>query len=222
MFAFIKSIIIWLSEFPGSPLSPWDSFETLFDPHIFKILMECVFDVNVEYDGKTMDSGLFHSAFRKHLNSKPSTPMITELNELLNSIDFEKFFVDRDLQTCCQICELVYFIGTETSKYSKLGINALQFLSVEDKLCIESYIEKYKRDRIGKSILRDFDNLWLSVGDSHKSSFESLRRRLVLQFDADKYDQSPLTSCSSYVDEDYIDSLIWENKLLEDVIYKIN
>ncbi|CAH2350922.1 hypothetical protein CLIB1423_02S08174 [[Candida] railenensis] len=228
MSAFIKSMIVWLSDFPSSPLSAHASIEALASPEVFNCLLGCLI-------GKTATSTIesYHSLLQKHLESKVETKVVLEMKELIASINFKKFF-EKDLHTCVKVCVLLYFIGTHTSSYANLGITSLGFLQEEDKFIIEVYMQIHRNDRMISTILKDFDEFESTLRESQKESFSSLKNKTENTFNElqtftqfqnnpalTKTSMSPPTSASSYVDEVYIDSILWENKLLEDTLYKL-
>lgn len=228
MSSFIRSIIVWLSDFPLSPILAHASIETLALPEVFNSLLGCLI-------GKTVTSTVesYHSLLQKHLETKAETKVVLEMKELIACISFKKFF-ENDLHTCIKVCVLLYYIGTHTSPYANLGITSLGFLREEDKFIIEVYMQIHRNDRMISTILKDFDEFELKLSESQLEAFLSLKYntentlnelQTFTQFQNNpalaKTSILPPTSASSYVDEVYIDSILWENKLLEDTLYKL-
>lgn len=216
MAAFVKSVIAWLSDFPQSPLQCGDPVDVLASRPVFVGLFECLLGQEIS---PNVDDQQMKSILGAHLQAKVPTRVVKQLRDLLVDIDFDHFLASRDPQLNVDVCVLLYYVGTHTSRYANLGITSLGFMGDEDKAAINLFIASHEAARMARA----FDSFELMLSEEQRRLFVPLRA------EADALLEQGSAPCalaqslsSSYVDEAYLDSLVWEADVLEDTIYKLS
>lgn len=216
MAAFVKSVIAWLSDFPQSPLQCGDPVDVLASRPVFVGLFECLLGQEIS---PNVDDQQMKSILGAHLQAKVPTRVVKQLRDLLVDIDFDRFLASRDPQLNVDVCVLLYYVGTHTSRYANLGITSLGSMGDEDKAAINLFIASHEAARMARA----FDSFELMLSEEQRRLFVPLRA------EADALLEQGSAPCalaqslsSSYVDEAYLDSLVWEADVLEDTIYKLS
>lgn len=208
---FIKAVIVWLSDFPGCPIEPTDSYFRLADPAIFSQILSAII-------GEDISTNFISNTIATHLQSKATTKRVTTMQHLLSNLNFDDLFLEKNLNCITTACELLYHIGTHTSKFASLGITSLGFLRDYDKDAIDSYLERLDPNLI---LIQELESLRILLEDE-APLFQCIE--LVKHLKVSMQQATPKTqdsNVSSYIEETYIESLLWENSLLEDLVYQI-
>ncbi|CUM64963.1 uncharacterized protein PRCAT00002581001 [Priceomyces carsonii] len=183
-----------------------------------------------------------------NLESKSALGKFKKSEVILGQINFFKIVIYRDLKSVASLCELLVKIGTFSSKLSTFGLTSIQFLSDSDKMSFQEYFGTNLNDLI--SLEDDLDkeleeseleqkikelekekDLEL-INESNKFNLEKINflkiidtlkeENKALKKSHDSTTESDVENSSiSYIDEEYINSIAWENSLFEKVVYKL-
>lgn len=159
--------------------------------------------------------------------------------------------IDTDLQEIERLCGLLLKIGTNSLKRSSLAYAAIEFLEPNDKSLIRSFlnlpvynsfISDDHRSKV-RSIVEDFESCSLKTRNSillshvndfkkksmpHCSSPNSKTSAKLENTQDFNIEQSKIVSSieeigeGSYIEEDYLKALMFENKVLQKIIYKLS
>lgn len=226
---FAIAIMHWLSEFPKSPIRPETTIEQLVQPStlykIFKVLFlrddlealqndkwflenqlvtgTTVFHVH-EYTLKQID--ILDELLDSHLRSKVDLNTVPHLN-------LYKLIIFQDHYELKKICQILFRIGTFTSRLSTNGLAYFEFLTDVDKISINHFKET---------------TISLSYDKRKKNKYPGLREKTMAQVETNSdYDSSDNRTGAGgsgscyYIEEEEWDALNWENSIFENLIYKL-
>ncbi|RCK63879.1 hypothetical protein Cantr_10504 [Candida viswanathii] len=229
--AFATAIIHWLSEFPKSPIAPDTTIDVFLQPptlyKIFKVLFlrddfealqndkwflenEAVMGTSVihihEYTMKQID--ILDELLDLHLRAKVDLNTMPHLN-------LYKLVVFQDHGELKKMCQILFRIGTSTSRLSTNGLAYVEFLTDVDKTAINQFKET---------------GISVSMANRKKNKYPGLREKTMPPAETNSdYDCSDSKSGGAgasgscyYIEEEVWDALNWENAIYESLIYKLS
>lgn len=229
---FINAVLRWISEFANSPLDSNSIPSNLTQPGILYKLFKILFhpeDFVVNHDEIDLNALFqqdndiqFHESYYhvpieierqikaleilldNHINLQRkrliSPKKLKDVETILRKFNLVKLVIFKDINSITYFCELIFIIGTFSSKLSTFGLTSLQFLTDVDKLSITEYLGISIADLESKPNIQEND----LNGSWDRDVISSLS-----------------SEDSSYVDADYLESIIWENKIFEKLAYSI-
>lgn len=187
-------------------------------------------------------------ALKNHIhNNYAKLKKIEGIRLIFVNVNLTKIVIFHDILSIARMCELLLKIGIYSSKLSTFGLTSIEFLSDADKEAIYSYagadfkdikienttiIEKMEEmDRYQMEVLQkleDEKNLDM-IRESkrfleEKAKLEDDIKALQEENEALEKKCSEVFNCSdqvSFIEEDMVDSINWENQQLQELIYKL-
>lgn len=187
-------------------------------------------------------------ALKNHIhNNYAKLKKIEGIRLIFVNVNLTKIVIFNDISAIARMCELLLKIGIYSSKLSTFGLTSIEFLSDADKEAIYRYagadfkdikientpiIEKMEEmDRYQMEVLQkleDEKNLEM-MRDSkrffeEKTKLEDDIKALQQENEALEKKCSDFFNCSdqvSFIEEDLVDSINWENQQLQELIYKL-
>lgn len=238
--AFATAIIHWLSEFPRSPIGSETTVEELVQPstlyRIFKILFlredmetlqndkwflenQSVTGTSIlhihEYTMKQVE--ILDGLLDYHLRAKVDLNLTPHLN-------LYKLIIFQDHYELKKICQILFKIGTFTSRLSTNGLAYFEFLTDVDKNSINQFKEKILSIPTDKRKKNKYPGLREKTMPpvETNSDYESTENRVGTGIGVAGGSGSGSGSGSCYyIDEEEWDALNWENSIFENLIYKL-
>lgn len=168
------------------------------------------------------------------------------LRLIFKDICLPSAFIFKDLESICKCCELLLKMGIYSSRLSTFGLTSIEFLSATDKEAIDEYFDGDFRDiKVGNDIL---EQRLESLQEAYEAQLLILEaEKSNIRSDSSKFDQDRDTytkiveelkekvffqeqRCAelltktedvTYVEEDYLESLVWENERYQEYLYSL-
>ncbi|KAL6449620.1 hypothetical protein SBY92_004537 [Candida maltosa Xu316] len=213
---FFSAIMHWLSEFPKSPITPEITVQQFLKPtNIFNLFKLLLFRDDLEDEtcfNDNSDIDVDESSFHIHKNTMKQIEALDHILDHhlrsrsdLNSfpyLNMYKLIIVQDLSELRTFCQILYKIGTFTSRLSTNGLSYFEFLTDSDKNIINHCKESKKR----------------------KNKYPGLREKSSppVETNSDYEGFSDSTNDAYYcIPEEELDAIQWENSIFENLIYKL-
>lgn len=232
-----KILRIFLYE---NDFNPQDETKDLFDSEINQELSDNIIRVHLNVNWKIQE---IERVLQRHLdNNSGKLRKIEGLRLVLKEINFYKLVIFQDIYSISKLCELLLKVGVYSSRLSTFGLTSIEFLSDQDKEAIKEYcgndfkeiestnldtqIDDLQADDISV-IQKEVEQKNFLIVNELRNNIEGkngyLRNINDLKFanEISEKKYNHYENDTSRMNEDYIDSILWENDQFQKIIFSL-
>lgn len=232
-----KILRIFLYE---NDFNPQDETKDLFDSEINQELSDNIIRVHLNVNWKIQE---IERVLQRHLdNNSGKLRKIEGLRLVFKEINFYKLVIFQDIYSISKLCELLLKVGVYSSRLSTFGLTSIEFLSDQDKEAIKEYcgndfkeiestnldtqIDDLQADDISV-IQKEVEQKNFLIVNELRNNIEGkngyLRNINDLKFanEISEKKYNHYENDTSRMNEDYIDSILWENDQFQKIIFSL-